>query len=216
MTRCSFVYYDSHMLKIENLSKHYDGRPIFCELNYRFGPGCQALCEEENTGKSTLLRVLAGITSPDTGDVWVDGHSMVNAPASAKARLAYVPSECSAEPGQTGLAFLREAALAKGSEPDGRVLALAGRLGLEAHLDKQFFQMSTGTRRKVYLAAAAIGAPAVVLADGPTDGLDRQARMALADQFVEWSQDRVVLFATHDAAFVQACDARVLEVAALC
>lgn len=75
--------------------------------------------------------------------------------------------------------------------------------------------MSTGTRRKVYLTAAALGDPAVVVADGPSNGLDAQARAALVEQFEIWSQDRVVLFASHDAELVQLCGARRVRVADL-
>ncbi|MCG2596604.1 MAG: hypothetical protein KBO59_03625 [Achromobacter sp.] len=83
------------------------------------------------------------------------------------------------------------------------------------HLDKRFEQMSTGTRRKVYLTAAALGDPAVVIADGPSNGLDTPARRALAELFKAWGRDRVVLFASHDPELVQACGAAVVDVAAL-
>ncbi|MOA59259.1 hypothetical protein D3C78_1838320 [compost metagenome] len=72
--------------------------------------------------------------------------------------------------------------------------------------------MSTGTRRKVYLTAAALGTPAVVVADGPSSGLDAQARGVLAEVFTTWARDRVVLFASHDPELVQACNARTLNV----
>ena len=98
---------------------------------------------------------------------------------------------------------------------DDAVLDLAARLGLEPHLDKRFEQMSTGTRRKVYLTAAALGDPAVVIADGPSNGLDTPARRELAELFMAWGRDRVVLFASHDPELVQACGATVMEVAAL-
>jgi ABC-2 type transport system ATP-binding protein len=75
--------------------------------------------------------------------------------------------------------------------------------------------MSTGTRRKVFLTAAALGRPAVVIADGPSDGLDSKARLVLAEQLKAWSRDRVVLFASHDAELVQACGAIAINVAGL-
>ncbi|HBL65709.1 MAG TPA: ABC transporter ATP-binding protein, partial [Achromobacter sp.] len=86
---------------------------------------------------------------------------------------------------------------------------------LEPHLDKRFEQMSTGTRRKVYLTAAGLGEPAVVVADGASNGLDAQARAVLADVFKIWARDRVVLFPSHDPELVQACNARMLNVADL-
>jgi ABC-type multidrug transport system ATPase subunit len=199
------------MLRIDNLSKRYGDHHVFQGLAHTFPPGCVALCEEDSTGKTSLLEIIAGVIAPDAGDIWIDGHSLTQAPLQAKARMAYVPDNCLAFPMQTGRGFLDQAALEKNTTVDDAVLDLAYRLGLEPHLDKRFEQMSTGTRRKVFLTAAALGEPAVVIADGPSSGLDLQARTELAEQFKIWSQDRVVLFASHDAEFVQACAASTIN-----
>lgn len=203
------------MLRIDNLSKRYGDHLVFQGLTHTFPPGCVALCEEDSTGKSSLLGIIAGVIAPDAGDVWVDGHSLTQAPLQAKARLAYVPDNCLAFPSQTGRGLLEQAASEKNTFLDDAVLDLAYRLGLEPHLDKRFEQMSTGTRRKVFLTAAALGGPAVVIADGPSSGLDARARAVLAEQFQIWSRDRVVLFASHDPELVQACGARAVDVATL-
>ncbi|MHA3903250.1 ABC transporter ATP-binding protein [Castellaniella sp. WN] len=204
------------MLRIDNLTKRYGDHLVFQGLNRTFSPGCVALCEEESTGKTSLLSLIAGVIAPDAGDVWIDGHSMVREPLRAKARLACVPDDCLAFPSLTGRGLLEQIAVEKHVVLDEDVLDLACRLGLEPHLDKRFEQMSTGTRRKVFLTAAALGDPAVVVADGPSNGLDAQARAVLAEQFRAWARDRVVLFASHDAELVRACGARVADVAALC
>jgi len=203
------------MLRIDNLSKRYGDHLVFQGLTQTFSPGCVALCEEDNTGKSSLLNIVAGVVAPDAGDVWIDGYSMRQSPAQAKARLAYVPDNCLAQPTQTGRGFLELVAADKHVPIDAAALDLAERLGLEPHLDKRFEQMSTGTRRKVFLTAAALGKPAVVVADGPSNGLDAPARTVLAEQFRAWSRDRVVLFASHDAELVRACGARTINVTAL-
>ena len=203
------------MLRIDNLSKHYDGHSIFQGLTHTFLPGCVALCEEDSTGKSSLLGIIAGVIAPDDGDVWIDGHSLTQTPLQAKARVAYVPDNCMAFPTQTGRGLLEQIASEKNARLDDAVLDLAYALGLEPHLDKRFEQMSTGTRRKVFLTAASLGNPAVVIADGPNSGLDARARAVLAEQFNIWSRDRVVLFASHDPELVQACAARPINVAAL-
>ncbi|WMD22253.1 ATP-binding cassette domain-containing protein [Achromobacter seleniivolatilans] len=203
------------MLRIDNLSKRYGDHDVFQGLTHTFSPECVALCEEDSTGKSSLLGIIAGAIAPDSGDVWIDGHSLIHAPRQAKSRLAYVPANCLQFPTLTGRALLEQVALEKNTAVDDAVLDLAYRLGLEPHLDKRFEQMSTGSRRKVFLTAAALGDPAVVIADGPSDGLDAQARGVLADVFRGWSQDRVVLFASHDPELVQACGARSVNVGAL-
>lgn len=203
------------MLRIDNLSKRYGDHLVFQGLTHTFPAGCAVLCEEDSTGKSSLLGIMAGVIAPDGGDVWIDGHSVTHAPLQAKARLAYVPDNCLAFPTQTGRGLLELMAEEKNATLDDATLDLACRLGLEPHLDKRFEQMSTGTRRKVYLTAAALGDPVVVIADGPSSGLDAQARAVLAEQFKTWAQDRVVVFASHDAELVQACGAREIHVAAL-
>lgn len=203
------------MLSIENLSKRYGDHIVFQGLTHTFAPGCVALCEEDSTGKSSLLGIIAGALAPDGGDVRIDGHSLRDAPQAAQSRLAYVPDNCMAFPEQTGRGLLEQVAQAKNVPLDDTVLDLARRLGLEPHLDKRFEQMSTGTRRKVYLTAAALGNPAIVVADGPSNGLDAQARGVLADVFKVWAQDRVVLFASHDPELVQACGATTVNVADL-
>ncbi len=203
------------MLRIDNLSKRYGDYIVFQGLTHTFAPGCVALCEEDSTGKSSLLNIIAGTLAPDSGDVLIDSHSLRDAPQAAQSRLAYVPDNCMAFPEQTGRGLLEQAARAKGVTLDDSIWELARQLGLEPHLDKRFEQMSTGTRRKVYLTAAALGNPAVVVADGPSNGLDAQARGVLADVFKRWAQDRVVLFASHDPELVQACGAATVNVADL-
>ena len=165
--------------------------------------------------QSTLLNLIAGAIAPDSGDIWIDGHSLTHAPQQAQAGLAYVPDNCLAFPTQTGRGLLEQVAAEKNVALDEATLELAYDLGREPHLDKRFEQMSTGTRRKVYLTAAALGDPAVVVADGPSNGLDAQARGVLADVFKTWARDRVVLFASHDPELVQACGATTLDVADL-
>lgn len=197
----------THILRIENLTKRYDDHLVFEGLNHSFEPGCVALCEEESTGKTSLLAIIAGAMAPSSGDVWIDGHSLKKAPREAKLRLAYIPDDCLQFPDMTGRALLERVAAEKNVAIDDNVIELASRFELTEHLDKRFEQMSTGMRRKVYLTAAALGNPAVVVADGPSSGLDSASCAVLADVFKTWGRDRVVLFASHDAKLVQECGA---------
>lgn len=203
------------MLKFERLSKRYGDYPVFSGLTHAFTSGCVALSEQESSGKSTLLDILAGVLPPDEGDVWIQGHSMRRSPKKAKLRLAYVPRDCMMFPHLSGHGLLAMMANQKKTRVTEAAIQFAHDLGLEPHMDKPFEQMSTGTRRKVYLAAAVLGNPSVILADGPTDGLDARARGVVADQFRVWSRDRAVLFASYDEQFIEACGARAMTVAQL-
>jgi len=126
-----------------------------------------------------------------------------------------VPDNCLAFPTQTGRGRLEQVVAEKKVALDEAALELTYGLGLESHLDKRFEQMSTGTRRKVFVTAAALGDPAVVIANGPSNGFDARGRAVLAELFKAWGKDRVVLFASHDGELVEGCGAEVISVAAL-
>src|SRR3546814_7213214 len=119
------------MLRIENLSKRYGDHLVFQGLTHTFPPGCVALTEEDSTGKSSLLGIIAGVIAPDAGDVWIEEHSLTHAPQQAKARLAHVPDNCLAFPEQTGHGLLKQEALEKTDSHDEPVIDMAKCLGLK-------------------------------------------------------------------------------------
>ena len=203
------------ILKIQNLSKRYGERQLFQGLNREFTAGCYALSEEDNSGKTTLLNIVAGVLKPDSGDVLVEGHSVFKAGSKAKSHMAFVPDNCMGFPDLSGRELLHRLAQDKKVQVSNAVFDFAHALGLEPHLDKRFDQMSTGTRRKVYLAATLIGQPSVIIADCPTNGLDSAARGVLAEYFQEMGQEKVVLFASWDADLISACGAEELAVSTL-
>ncbi|WP_087690578.1 ABC transporter ATP-binding protein [Pandoraea sp. PE-S2R-1] len=201
------------MLRFEHLTKHFGSRTLFEDLHFRAGAGCVALSDENGSGKSTLLGILAGTIDADTGDVWLDGHSLRDAPLAAKSSLAYVPDDCLAYPFQTGRAFLDMVASEKKVSVDDSVLDLGNRFGLAPHMEKRFEQMSLGTRRKFFLSATLLGAPRVIVADEPGNGLDAAARAVLIDLLTTLGKDRCVFFSSHDPELTEACGARTVSFA---
>ena len=110
------------MLRIQNISKHFDDHLVFEGLSYDFPNGCFAFCDEENNGKSTLLAIVAGVIAPDSGEVWVEGHSLADSPEEAKSRLAYVPDDCLTEPALTGRELMQRVAQEKNVRVDAETL----------------------------------------------------------------------------------------------
>jgi ABC-2 type transport system ATP-binding protein len=203
------------MLRFENLCKRYDKRIIFEGLRYSAGTGCVALNDETGSGKSTLLGILAGEIEPDQGEVWIDGHSLRSAPLEAKSLLAYVPDDCMPYSLQTGREYLDQVASNRKTTVDSQTLDLADRFGLTPHLEKRFEQMSFGTRKKIFLTAAALGDVKVVIADEPGAGLDAPARAVLVDFFKILGEERTVFFSSYDVDFTQACSAKMISFAEL-
>jgi ABC-2 type transport system ATP-binding protein len=203
------------MLRFENLCKRYDKRIIFEGLRYSAGTGCVALNNETGSGKSTLLGILAGEIEPDQGEVWIDGHSLRSAPLEAKSLLAYVPDDCMPYSLQTGREYLDQVASNRKTIVDNQTLDLADRFGLTPHLEKRFEQMSFGTRKKIFLTAAALGDVKVVIADEPGAGLDAPARAVLVDLFKTLGEERTVFFSSYDVDLTQACSAKMISFAEL-
>src|SRR5471032_1694363 len=203
------------MLRFENLSKRYDERVIFQGLRYGAGTGCVALNDETGSGKSTLLGILAGEIEPDQGEVWIDGHSLGGASLEAKRLLAYVPDDCMPYSLQTGREYLEQVASNRKTAVNTQTLDLADRFGLTPHLEKRFEQMSFGTRKKIFLTAAALGDVKIVIADEPGAGLDDPARAVLVDFFKILGEERTVFFSSYDVDFTQACSAKMISFAEL-
>jgi heme-transporting ATPase len=195
------------MLRFENISKRFGTNVVLQHLRGRFGPGCVALCEENGGGKSTLLSILAGTVDADSGEVWIGDHSLRADPVKAKRALFYVPDDCLASPLQTGSALLALVADQEKTTIGDETWALAERFGLAPHLEKRFEQMSLGTRKKLFLTAATIGDPLVIIADEPSAGLDGASRKVLIELFTALSKARLVFFSSHDADLVERCAA---------
>jgi ABC-2 type transport system ATP-binding protein len=203
------------MLRFDHLCKRYGERTVFHGLHYSASTGCVALNDESGSGKSTLLGILAGEIEADAGEVWLGAHSLRTAPLAAKSALTYVPEDCLTYPLETGREFLERVAAQRQTALENHTLELADRFGLTPHLEKRFEQMSFGTRKKIFLTSASVGAPTVVIADEPGGGLDAAARAVLVDLFKQLGQDRVVFFTSYDEAFTQACEAKAISFADL-
>lgn len=199
------------MLRFDNVCKSYGTRTVLHERTGRFAPGAYALRGPNGIGKSTLLRVLAGVDEADGGDIVIDGHSLRAQPAAAKARLSYAPDECPVYPFVTGRELHTFVAWAKRCAVSDEVMDVVERFGLARHLDTRCGAMSLGTQKKLMLAAAWIGDPAVLLLDEPSNGLDADARAVLVALLAARRESSVVFMSTHDKAFADAVGAAVVE-----
>ena len=198
------------MLRFEMLEKRYGSKLIFSGLSHHFTVGCHALQAPNGSGKSTLLSILAGVVPPDQGQVLIAGASLYTEPMRAKAQLAYVPDASPVYPFLTGREFLELVATTKQSQRSTATRTLIMRFGLDAHLDIRFEHMSLGTKKKMVLAAASIGEPAVIIADEPGIAIDDGARQVLIEYFRQAAQRSVVLFSTHDSELAVACGAALI------
>jgi ATPase subunit of ABC transporter with duplicated ATPase domains len=173
---------------------HPDGSPLFGPLSFTLGTARYALVGPNGTGKTTLLRILAGEIAATSGTVHADG---------AVAHLA----QRDPTPGDAPAG-----ALFAGFDP-GEIARALQRAGFRAGaLDRPYATFSGGERVRLRLARLLAERPGWLVLDEPTNHLDaggRAAVIALADGW-----DGGLIVASHDPELLEHCDA-VLELSSL-
>ena len=150
----------------------YPHQTLFSNFSARITGGITLVRGGDGCGKSTLLRLFAGALTPQRGQLHINGIDLQTHPAEYQAQLFW------AEPRFDAFDQLRvqdyfEIQRSRYAGFNDRLLPeMIEGLGLQDHLYKQLFMLSTGSKRKVFLAAAfASGAP-VALLDEPFASLD--------------------------------------------
>jgi ABC-2 type transport system ATP-binding protein len=164
-----------------------------CGLSRRFGPveavrdisfdvareEIFGLVGPDGAGKTTIMRMLAGVLRPDAGAIRLDGVDVVAAPERAKLRLSYMPQRFGLYEDltvQENIFFYGElfgVARQERRERGRRLLAAAGLRAFEGRLAGQ---LSGGMKQKLGLVCALIHTPRVLLLDEPTTGVDPVSR----------------------------------------
>lgn len=174
-----------------------------------------ALVGPSGSGKSTLLRLLACVDRPDSGQITIDGTEVAGLSRARRVRLRRTRLGLLYQaPADNLLEYLtvREhlelgAALRGLSRRDPQLPALLDRLGLADRADHRPRQLSGGEQQRTAIAFAAIGPPALLVADEPTGQLDHTtADEVLAALRVLATTGMAVVAATHDPAVSRLAD----------
>jgi ABC-2 type transport system ATP-binding protein len=159
-------------LTVESVVKRYGETLAVDGVSLRVAAGeVYALVGANGAGKSTLIRMMTGLSEPDSGVVTVCGEEMRKRPLAAKRRVGYLPEELYFYQRLTGREYLRLVAGLKGTD-DAQAAAEAEFFELKAVEGKWVGGYSLGMRKKLGLAAAFIGVPRVLILDEPLNGLD--------------------------------------------
>jgi ABC-type multidrug transport system ATPase subunit len=193
------------------LSKSFSGPPLFSDLSFTLDRGVLAVTGSNGTGKTTLLKILAGLIRPSTGTVRVERDGRELSIDERRAGVGWSGPDLFFYPELTAsenLAFFSRAA---GFRPDPRDvesrLDAVGLLAARGAVE----HFSTGMKQRLRIAFAFLLDPAIVLLDEPLSGLDAQGRGAVA-RFVASAGDRgPVILAGTDLGELPAPD-QVLEI----
>lgn len=185
-----------NILNIEHISKIYGDKIIFEDASFGIHEGDKiGIIGINGTGKTTLLRMAAGIEEPDSGQI-VRQNGL---------RIAYLPQN----PEFPRDATVSSYALGKSAETDWMVESNLTKLGIVQY-DIPLAQLSGGQRRKVAMAKVLASEFDVLLLDEPTNHLDEEMIAWLEAYLREYRG--VILMVTHDRYFLDKVSNRILEI----
>jgi ABC-2 type transport system ATP-binding protein len=172
------------MITTTGLTKRYDDVPVVRDVSFRCEPGTiTGFLGANGAGKSTTLKMIAGLVRPDHGTATVDGRPFVDLPNPTRV-VGLLLDASAMHPGRSGRATLAIAARMAGV-PMTRVDDLLDLVGLADAATQRVGTYSLGMRQRLGVAQALVGDPRVLILDEPANGLDPEGiawmRMLLGD-----------------------------------
>jgi len=167
-------------------------------------------------GKSTLLQILGTLSTPDSGELVIDGTDVLKLGEKALAefrnrRLGFVFQFHHLLPEFTALENVMIPAFIAGrsrKDAEKDALALLEDMGLGGRLDHKPSELSGGEQQRVAIARALINRPAVLFADEPSGNLDTRTKEEIHNLFFRLRDkyDQTVVIVTHDPDLAKMCD----------
>jgi ABC-2 type transport system ATP-binding protein len=202
-------------VRVSSVAKRFGSTVALGGVDLELGPGITGLLGPNGAGKTTLLRILATVLRPDRGTVSSLGHD----PSTSEGRLAirrqlgYMPQELGFHRNFTAFEFVDYVAILKEwgdrrSRHD-EVRRVLTTVGLEPVMHRQIKRLSGGMRRRVGIAQALLGDPALLVLDEPTAGLDPEQRLRFRELLTAVAARATVLLSTHQTDDVAAMCGRV-------
>ena len=191
-------------IQARGVGKAYNGRTVLKALDLDMAEG-ELICllGPSGCGKTTLLRIIAGFITPDSGAVVVGGRNVTGLPPSQR-RMGMVFQAYSLFPNMTALENVRFGPRVSATKPKAeqvkRAEALLDLVGLAQHRGKYPHQLSGGQQQRVALARALAVEPQVLLLDEPLSALDAKVRVQLREEIRRIQRETGVttVLVTHD------------------
>ncbi len=186
-------------VELVSVSKSYDDVAAVRDLSFSIGRGqIFGLLGPNGAGKTSTLRMMVGITIPDSGEVRLFGRRFDR---QSLARIGYLPEERGLYRRMSALGnlvFLGELNGIGAREARRRANAWAERLGLGDWMERTLEEFSKGMQQKVQFIAALLHEPDLLIMDEPFAGLDPVNAAQLKDVLLELKNSgRAILFSTH-------------------
>ena len=199
------------MLAVEQLTKVFGRTTAVREVSFHAAAGeAIGLLGPNGSGKTTIMRTLAGYFPPTSGRVAVDGIDVERESLRARARVGYLPEQTGWYPDlrvREFLDFCADARGLRGGRRRARLAAVTEQCGLAEVRARLIGHLSKGYRQRVGIAQALLHEPAVLILDEPTVGLDPRQVVEIRALVRGLRGRTTVLLSTHILSEVAAaCD----------
>lgn len=189
-----------NILNIEHVSKVFGEKTIFDDVSFGIQEGDKiGIIGINGTGKTTLLRMIAGVEEPDSGQI-IKQNGI---------RLAYLSQHPSFPEGATVLSYAFDGIAENDWALKSEVKSALNKLGITDH-DMKMEHLSGGQKKKVALAKTLASSFEILLLDEPTNHLDGEMISWLEDYLKRYKG--VVIMVTHDRYFLDKVTNRILEI----
>lgn len=196
-------------IEVRNLLKTYGDQHAVNAISFKVEKGeIVGFLGPNGAGKSTTMKIITGYLQQTSGEAFVCGINVAEAPLDSKRKIGYLP-ELNALYYDM---YVREylgfvAAVHKVKAPKQRMEEVIRLTGLTIESKKKIGQLSKGYKQRVGLAAALIHDPEVLILDEPTTGLDPNQIIEIREVIRQQGQHKTVLFSSHILQEVEAiCD----------
>lgn len=197
------------MLELKNISKKFKDKEILSNFNLKVEENkILALVGPSGGGKTTLLRMLAGLESIDSGDIIFNGENLPLNELEKRNLLGFVFQDFQLFPHMTVLENLVISPIQtmgiKKDEAEAKAIKLLEQLGLENHCKSYPHSLSGGQKQRVALARAMMIEPKIIGYDEPTSALDPELRLEVEKLILQNKKLGVTqIVVTHDLQFAE-------------
>jgi putative ABC transport system ATP-binding protein len=191
--------------------------PVLFDINLHINQGeFVALCGSSGSGKSTLLNLLAGLTKPDEGSIYVSGEeiSRFNENQLCLFRrkcMGFIFQSYNLLPNLTALENVELPLIFAGWSPKKRRMKateILNRVGLDGRIHHRPNELSGGQQQRVSIARALVNQPSIILADEPTGNLDSKTEQEILTLMREMNKENGATFiiVTHEQEVAESSD----------
>jgi ABC-2 type transport system ATP-binding protein len=188
-------------LVIQNLTKQYNQqKTAITDYSMTIEKGILGLLGPNGAGKSTLMKIIATISKPTKGTVFLDGEDIGKNPDYIRRVLGYLPQDFGVYPNLNAYEFLEYIAALKGVGGHGlrqRIDLLLEGVNLTADAKRPIGSYSGGMKQRIGIAQALLNDPKVLIFDEPTVGLDPEERVRFRQLISDLADDCIIILSSH-------------------